>query len=192
MLWLTLAASLFAGGFQAGDPGAVARDAKVAALKQIARTHMDDERRRFSESELADIEARYRSAHADGRIPFLQRPEGTAMLEQLIERYPRSNRAGCAVLELARVTSGREREQYLRTAISSHSDAWFENGVQVGAMARAMLAVHLAGLDRFDEAEAIAKELVTRYPGAIDETGASLDDLLESVKLLRRSPAGAA
>ena len=53
------------------------------------------------------------------------------------------------------------------------------------AISRAMLAIHLAGLERFDEAERIATELVTRYPGAIDQTGASLDDTLVAIKLLR-------
>jgi hypothetical protein len=107
------------------------------------------------------------------------------MLEELIERYPGSNRAGCAVLELARLSSGATRERFLRKAMANHSEAWFETGVQVGALARAMLAIHLAGLERFDEAEQVATELVTQFPGSIDDSGAPLDDVLASIKLLR-------
>jgi hypothetical protein len=58
--------------------------------------------------------------------------------------------------------------------------------VQVAALSRAMLAVHLAGLEKFDQAEALARELVTRFPGAIDHSGATLDNTLEAIRLLRR------
>ena len=37
----------------------------------------------------------------------------------------------------------------------------------------------------FNEAEQVAAELVTRFPGAIDQTGATLDDTLAAIKLLR-------
>ena len=91
-------------------------------------------------------------------------------------------------MELAQQSTGARRERYLREAIGFEGDAWFENGVQVAALARAMLAVHLAGLERFDEAERVATELVTRFPGSVDSTGASLDDTLLAIKLLRLSP----
>jgi hypothetical protein len=98
-----------------------------------------------------------------------------AKAAHLVRRYPRSNRAGCALLELAQLATGVGREEYLRRAIRFGGDARFENGVQVAALARAMSAVHLAGLERFNEAEQVATELVTRFPGAIDQTGATLD-----------------
>jgi hypothetical protein len=65
----------------------------------------------------------------------------------LAARYPRSNRAGCAAVELAQMSTGDVREQYLKKAIDQHSDAWFENGAQVGPLAMALLAMHYAGLD---------------------------------------------
>jgi hypothetical protein len=166
------------------------QDEQRVALRLKAHAHIESERTRFSEFELTDIEARYRSAHVE-QLRFVRRPEGVAILRELIERYPGSNRAGCAVLDLARLSSGATRERYLRKAIANHSDAWFETGVQVGALARAMLAVHLAGLERFDEAERVAAELVTMFPGAIDDSGASLDDVLESIRLLRTPKGGA-
>jgi hypothetical protein len=89
------------------------------------------------------------------------------------------------VLELARLSSGNERERYLKRAIADHDDAWFEDGAQVGPLARALLAMYYAELDRFDEAERLATEIVTRYPGSIDSGGGSLDDVLPALKLLR-------
>ena len=166
------------------------QDERRVALRLKAHAHIEAERSRFSEFELTDIEARYRSAHGE-QLRFIRRPEGVAILEELIERYPGSNRAGCAVLELARLSSGVTRERYLRKAIANHSGAWFETGVQVGALARAMLAVHLAGLERFDEAERVAAELLTMFQGSIDDSGAPLDDVLESIRLLRTPKGGA-
>jgi hypothetical protein len=161
-----------------------AREARLEELRVRARSRIEAERFAFSATELADIEALYASAQA--KEPGLARPaHADRTLEELIKRYPRSNRAGCALLELAQLSNGIRRERYLREAIRFGGDAWFENGVQVAALARAMLAVHLAGLDRFDEAERLATELVTQYPGSVDQTGASLDDTLTAIKLLR-------
>jgi len=42
-----------------------------------------------------------------------------------------------------------------------------------------------AGLGRFDEAEQLARDVSFLFPGAIDASGAPLDDLLEGVRLLR-------
>jgi hypothetical protein len=69
--------------------------------------------------------------------------------------------------------------------MANHSNAWCESGVQVGALARAKLAVHQAGLGQFDEAERLAQEVLAQFPGAIDESGAPLDDVLEGIRLLR-------
>jgi len=87
--------------------------------------------------------------------------------------------------ERAKVSSGATRERHLRDAIARHSKARFENGVQVGALARAMLAVDLAGVGRFDEAERLSGEVATMFPGAVDNSGATLDHLSEGIRLLR-------
>lgn len=189
MIALLLAAVISVG--VQGPTRAPDREAHITAMRALARAHIDTEAQRFTPAELADIEARYRMAHAHGP-PMLTGPEAVAILEALIERYPLSNRAGCAALEVARAASADTRERLLEEVIATHGDAWFENGVQVGAAARASLATHLAGLDRYDEAERIAVEMVQRFPGAIDETGAVLDDLPRSINLLRvpkREPA---
>jgi hypothetical protein len=150
-------------------------------MRLQARIHIEAEAKWFSPDELADIEARYRMGHMWTTPPI----DRQSILEALVERYPRSNRAGCAAFELARGARGDERERLLRDVIAHHDEAWFDDGVQVGASARAILAVHLAGLDRYDEAEKIAVEMVKRFPGAIDESGATLDDLPQTIRLLR-------
>jgi hypothetical protein len=160
------------------------RDELLWGLQRRAQARIDDERLIFSAAELADIEARYASARSHDGLLF-RRPGAEEILLDLVRRYPRSNRAGCALLDLAQMSTGARREGYLRQAIGTHDHAWFPSGVQVGALARAMLAVHLAGLERFDEAERWAAELVKEFPGSVDQSGATLDDTLTAIRLLR-------
>jgi hypothetical protein len=162
----------------------VARASRIATLRAEAKAHIDQERTLYSEEELRDIEARYRSAHQRDYPMFLRR-DAAPILRELVTAYPQSNRSGCAVLDLARLASGEVREQYLREAIANHHQAWCESGVQVAALARARLAIHYAGLEQFEEAERLATELLTLFPGAIDDSGAPLDDVLKGVRLLR-------
>jgi hypothetical protein len=102
-------------------------------------------------------------------VPVFLKPGGAPVLEDLVAKYPKSTRAGCAVLELAQQSKGEVRKRYLGHAIASHGDAWCANGVQVGALARALLAMSDAELDRFDEAERIAREMMRLFPGAVDK-----------------------
>jgi hypothetical protein len=161
------------------------RAARLAALRARAQQRFAEDATRYSASELTDIEARYRATRRRSWPVSAPDPDARFRLQELIEIYRRSNRAGCAVLELAQMSEGRERERYLKTAIADHDDAWFENGAQVGPLARALLAVAYAGVDRLDEAERLAAEIASRYPGSVDTTGAPLDDLLPALKMLR-------
>ena len=76
------------------------------------------------------------------------------------------------------------REAYLKTAIKDHGDTWYGNGVQVGAFARAQLATYYAASGKVDEAKKLAREVVERFPGAVDHRGRALADLLRESKLL--------
>jgi hypothetical protein len=164
---------------------AAAREARVEALRAKAKEQILQDRVLYSESQVQDLEARYQSAHQDGSLHTFLRRDAAPILMELIAAYPKSNRAGCAALQLARLVPAQERERYLKQAIANHSGAWCESGVQVGALARALLAIQYAGSGKFDEAERFAKELLTLFPGAIDESGAPLDDVLEGIRLLR-------
>jgi hypothetical protein len=137
----------------------------------------------YSATELLDIEAQYRSTRlAQTSLPDRNRRQ---ILEALATKYPRSNRAGCAVVELAKMSAGDVKEQYLKKAIDEDADAWFENGSQVGPLEMALLAMDYAGFDHLPEAERLAAELSARYPGSVDSTGASLDEVLPGLKSLR-------
>ena len=162
-----------------------AREEKLAALREKARQRLADDTRWYGPEELRDIEDRYRAAHQPFTAFLL--PGSRPQLVELAEKYPRSTRSGCAALQLARSSAAEDRERSLETVIQLHSDAWCEDGVQVGLLARALLAMHFVGLERYDEAERLASEVAVRFPGSVDTAGAPLDDLLPALKLLRPS-----
>ena len=153
-------------------------------MRSRARQRVSEDAALYSAQELAEIESLYRSAHYPTREPVVPKPDGADILRALVAKYPRSNRAGCAILRLARLAHNASKEALLREAMTQHADAWYEDGVQVGAMARAQLAIYFAGIARFDEAESLAQELIIVFPGAVDHSGASLDDTLAAIQLL--------
>jgi hypothetical protein len=162
-----------------------AREEKLAALREKARQRLADDARWYGPEELQDIEDRYRAAHQ----PFtgFLLPASLPQLVELVEKYPRSTRSGCAALKLARSSAAEERERNLETVIQLHSDAWCDDGVQVGSLARALLAMHFVGLERYEEAERLASQVAVQFPGSVDTAGAPLDDLLPALRLLRPS-----
>jgi hypothetical protein len=158
---------------------ATSDDTKLEALRARAQARFLRDREVFTVQEFRDLETLYQAANRDIRAPG-----GRDLLLQVVAKYPRSNRAGCAVLYLAQISSGSERESFLKRAIAEHGDDWYGDGVQVGALARAYLAGHYADTNRRDEAVALAEEVRKSFPEAVDHTGGSLIEMLQRMKLL--------
>jgi hypothetical protein len=169
-----------------GGQTSITRDQHLAALRTQARERIELDRQRYSPREWDDIERRYRRLHLD-EFPRMLRPDAAPLVRDLVETYPASSRAGCAALELAQRSRGSARETDLARVIADHDDAWCDDGVQVGALARAHLAIYYAGLNRWDDADRLVAEIPTRFAGAIDSSGAPLDDMILGLKLLRSS-----
>jgi hypothetical protein len=140
---------------------------------------MRRDREVFTAEEFRDLETVYQAANRN-----LRAAGARDLLLQVVSKYPRSNRAGCAVLYLAQISSGSERESFLQRAIADHADDWFGNGVQVGALARVQLAGHYAETNRRDRAVALAEEVRASFPDAVDHSGGSLLEMLRRMKLL--------
>jgi hypothetical protein len=162
----------------------LSREERLAPLRQRAQERAAQDRQRYREPEIVAIEARYRQSRLDGMLTMVA-PDAEPLLLELIAMYPASNRAGCAAMDLAQLKQGAAREAALKDVLAHHGDAWFDNGSQVGALARAQLAIYYAGIDRFDDAERLAAEVVQRFPDAVDRSGAPLADFAEGIRLLR-------
>ena len=148
----------------------------IETLRARAQERMRQDLAIYSREEMRTLEELYQSANRN-----LRGPDAKAILERVVKEYPKSNRAGSAVLYLAQMSSGSEREAYLKTAIKDHGDTWYGDGVQVGAFARAQLAVYYAANDKLSDAKKLAKEVEERFPGAVDHGGRPLADMLRDI-----------
>jgi hypothetical protein len=155
----------------------------IDTLRARAQERMRRDRDTFTVEQLQQLETLYQSANR-----ALKAPGSKDILRQVIEKYPRSNRAGCAALYLARLSEGDDREKQLHDAIENYADAMFGDGVQVGAMARAELAFLYARSGRTADVQKLADEVNQLYPGAVDHRGGRLAD---GLRRLAATPAEA-
>lgn len=151
----------------------------IDTLRARAQERMRQDLAIYSRDDMRALEALYQSANRD-----LSAPGAKAALQQVVKDYPKSNRAGSAILYLAQLSSGAEREDHLKKAIKDHGDTWYGNGVQVGALARAQLAAYYAANDKVSDAKKLAKEVVERFPNAVDHGGRPLVNMLRGLNLL--------
>ena len=154
--------------------------AKAEALQSVdqqrmkARKRMRKDSAVYSRDQLREIESLYQVANQKWRTQ-----EGKKSLEQLIEKFDKANRTGCALLYLGQMSRGKEREEYLQKAIEGFSDCYYGNGVQVGAYARYYLAHHYKEDGQAEKAEELLKEIRSEYPDAINHKGRFLADFIE-------------
>ena len=163
---------------QAPAPSTQTSPPTLEMLRARAQERMREDLKIYSPADLRALEELYQSANRD-----LRGPQAKDALLRVVKDYPKSNRAGSAVLYLAQLSSGAEREAYLKTAIDEHGDAWYGDGVQVGAFARAQLANVYVAAGKMPEAKALADEIAERFPGAVDHRGQPLLDMLRNLKL---------
>jgi tetratricopeptide (TPR) repeat protein len=78
------------------------------------------------------------------------------------------------VLYLAQMSSGDERARYLQNCIEKYNDCFYDDGVQVGAYARFILAEDYKSQGETDKAQALFDEIKSKYPDAIDHAGNSV------------------
>jgi hypothetical protein len=160
--------------------GAQRTDPSLETLRAKAQERMALDRNLLSSDEFRELESLYQSASRD-----LRSPDAKAKLKEVVRRFPQSNRGGCAILYLAQMSEGTEREEYLKSAIAKYGNSWYGDGVQVGALARAQLAASYANAGRRDEAQKLAEELRLQFPGAVDHSGARLAEGLQTLKPTR-------
>jgi len=147
----------------------------VAEQRAAAKQRMRKDAEIYSRDELKEIESLYQVANKQWRTE-----EGKDSLKQLIEKYDKANRTGCALLYLGQMSKGKEREEYLKQAIDGFSDCFYGNGVQVGAYARYYLAYHYKEAGEKEKSDQLFAELKTQYPNAINHKGKLLSDIIEN------------
>ena len=147
---------------------------RVSGQRMKARERMRKDSSVYSSEQRREIETLYQVANKKWRSP-----EGKDSLKQLIAKYDKANRTGCALLYLGQMSKGKEREEYLRKAIDGFSDCYYGDGVQVGAYARYYLAYHYRENGQKKKAEELFEEIANKYPDAINHKGRFLSDSME-------------
>ena len=80
---------------------------KTVDRKEGIRKKTAEDRKNYSTEQLREIENLYQVANK-----LWKTPEAKTSLKVLIEKYPKSNRTGCAVQYMGQMSSGEEKEKY--------------------------------------------------------------------------------
>ena len=142
-----------------------------------ARERMREDRNEYDNEELQEIEKLYQVANKNWRTE-----EAKTSLEALIKKYKKANRTGCAVLYLGQMSTGEQRENYLRKAVDDFSDCYYGNGCQVGGYGRYLLAAYLRETGKDDEAKKLIAELEKKYATATGHSGKLIVSYLARLK----------
>ncbi len=139
--------------------------------KQQAQAHqrMHRDKDIYSPQELAEIDSLF-FVEKKG----LKAEEVRRSFKLLAAKYPKANRAGCAVLYLGQMSRGIEQMAYFQQAIANHGDCYYGDGVQVGAFARFLLGQACLKSGRADQARVLFDEIRRNYPDSVDHNGDSL------------------
>ena len=141
--------------------------------RALAKARMRKDLEVYSAEDLSKIEQLYQVANKEWRTDA-----GKKSLEELIAKYGKANRTGCALQYLGQMTQGDERVHYLNKAIEGFSDCRYGDGVQVGAYARFYLAYQYKKDGNEGKAKALFDEIAKLYPNAIDHRGNLLSDVI--------------
>lgn len=146
-------------------------EGRIERQRVKARERMSKDAENYSRMQLREIEALYQVANQKW-----QTEEGKNSLKDLVKKYDKANRTGCALLYLGQMSDGAEKEEYLHKAIADFSDCWYGDGVQVGPFARYVLADHYRASDKKEKADELVEQLKKQFPDAIDHSGKLLVD----------------
>ncbi len=147
--------------------------AQTAGLRERAQKRFEQDRATYSHEERREIESLYQVANKQWNSP-----EAQESLKKLIEKYTKASRTGCALLYLGQMSSGEDKEKYLKKAMNEFPDCYYGNGVQVGAYARFQLAYYYQDLGRKEEAAALFEEIRKEYPDAVNHKGRLLSEIM--------------
>src|SRR4030095_5775237 len=89
----------------------------IDMLRAKAQERMQQHLAVYSREELLELEYLYQSANRN-----LSGPDAKQILQRVVDQFPKSNRAGSAVLYLAQMSSGADRERHLKSAIETYGD----------------------------------------------------------------------
>jgi len=149
-------------------------NAQAAARRRAAK-----DAENYTADELHEMEVIYQEARKQPSFDLV-----TAAMLPLFERFPGTNRAGCAALYIANRSQGEDRERWLQYAIAHGSDCLFLDGTSAGGLARVLLAADHMKTGQPDVAR-LLDEVRNTYADGIDFEGTPLIDVVKRLETPR-------
>ena len=153
----------------------LAMETRRKALREKFDKKMAQDRTKYTDIQLSEAESLYQVANQKWGTP-----EANDSLQAMIKKYPDINRTGCAVLYIAQKSEGAARAKYLQDCIEKYNDCMYGDGVQVGVLARFLLAADYQSKGEKEKAAALYSELKTKYAEAVDHGGNLLTDSIKA------------
>ena len=138
-------------------------------MRAQAQERMAADEKRLGPELFDKIETLYQIGNRNFGQPEAQKP-----LEEVLAKYPQSDRAGSPACTWDNWAAGAAAKGYYRQAIAKYDDCFWGDGTQVGPAARYLLAGILHQEGQTAEAERLEKEITTRYPEAVWHDGRPL------------------
>ena len=138
-------------------------------LREKVKLRYDKDVVEYGKSAMREIERLYRT--------FSKTSDATA-LDELLRRFPKACRAGCAVMYAGQRAKGEGAVKWFKKAIADHGDCYYGDGACVGAYARLYLASIYEKQGRKSEATKLKDEIRTQFPDAVTHKGRPMRDSL--------------
>lgn len=152
-----------------------AKESKILAKKTVwmqkqkAKERMKLDKKLYSNEELFEIEELYMGVKYEQDMGIAEKN-----LKLLMTKFSQANRTGCALLYYTQRCGGKKKAKNLIKAIRLYSDCFYADGVQVGALARYLLARYYDRLNKTEKANKLYLSLRDEYPDAVDHLGSLL------------------
>jgi hypothetical protein len=154
-----------------GNASQQASAERQEALHDGYMKRLAQDQEKYSQQQLGEAEQLYLVGNRKWGTP-----EAIASLKTVVQKYPGINFTGEAELNLAQMSQGDERDQYLQDCINNYNDCFYDDGVLVGAYARFLLAQDYQSQGEIEKAKALFNEIKTNYADAVDHGGNLLVD----------------
>ena len=147
--------------------GATVPSSERTAVREKVKARYEKDSAEYGREAMRDIERLYRAFSKTG---------DTATLDELLKRYPKACRTGCAVMYAGQRAKGDEAVKWFKKAIADHGDCYYGDGACVGAYARLYLASIYEKQGKTSEAEKLKNEIRTQFPDAVTHKGRPMKD----------------
>jgi len=154
-------------------------DRERKKLRKEALERMAEDRKEYDRQEMGELEELYQIANNNWKT---DKSKVRKAMKELVKKYKKANRTGCAMVYLGQKSYGKERDEYLTKAIKDHSDCYYLNGVQVGGWARYLRLMDLRSDGEDRKADKLEEEIRKKYKKAITHSGFRIVDILDDQK----------